>query len=127
MPGSFCIAPRGDSALTKRFYDAIVAGCIPVVISDLLMPAFEDLVSVKDAFVRITEVLFMQPSFSLLSHLRSLSATHVYQMQSRLACLRHFMSYGRPSSWENMTGLAPALVTLQLLQVVADTKMPPAL
>ena len=127
MPGSFCIAPRGDSALTKRFYDAIVAGCIPVVISDLLMPAFEDLVNVKDAFVRITEALFMQPSFSLLSHLQSLSATHVYQMQSRLACLRHFMSYGRPSSWENMTGLAPALVTLQLLQVVADTKMPPAL
>ena len=127
MPGSFCIAPRGDSALTKRFYDAIVAGCIPVVISDLLMPAFEDLVNVKDAFVRITEALFMQPSFSLLSYLRSLSATHVYQMQSRLACLRHFMSYGRPSSWENMTGLASALVTLQVLQVIADTKMPPAL
>ena len=121
MPASFCIAPRGDSASIKRFYDAIVAGCIPVVISDLLVPAFEDLVSVNDAFVRITEALFMQPSFSLLSHLQSLSATHVYHMQRQLACLRHFMSSGRTSSWKNLTGMAPALVTLQLLQVLADT------
>ena len=30
----YCIVPRGDSPSSKRFYDAIMYGCIPIIISD---------------------------------------------------------------------------------------------
>ena len=31
---TFCLAPRGDTPSSRRVYDAIAAGCIPVLITD---------------------------------------------------------------------------------------------
>ena len=30
----FCIIPRGNTPWTRRFFDAVVRGCIPAVLSD---------------------------------------------------------------------------------------------
>ena len=41
MAGSlFCACPEGDSPSAKRQYDAILTGCIPVIVSDDLMYAY---------------------------------------------------------------------------------------
>lgn len=37
----YCLVPKGDTPSSKRFYDAIIYGCIPVVISDHFQPAFD--------------------------------------------------------------------------------------
>lgn len=37
----FCLAPRGDTGSSRRIYDAIVAGCIPVIVADDVQLAFE--------------------------------------------------------------------------------------
>ena len=70
----FCMIPRGDSASTKRFYAAIQAGCVPVVISDQFIPAFADRriggVDVRDAFIQIAEADFLAPTFSMIRFLQ---------------------------------------------------------
>lgn len=40
----FCPCPRGDANSDSRMYDAIRAGCIPVLFTSMRMHAFEDLV-----------------------------------------------------------------------------------
>ena len=37
----YCLVPYGDSPSSKRFYDAVNYGCVPVVISDPFKPAFD--------------------------------------------------------------------------------------
>ena len=69
----FCLIPRGDTASTKRFYAAILSGCVPVVISDEFLPAFAPLLpEIESAFVRIPEAAFLTQSFSLPAFLKSL-------------------------------------------------------
>ena len=36
----YCIVPRGDSSSSKRFYDAVVYGCIPIIISNRFKAPF---------------------------------------------------------------------------------------
>ena len=38
----YCIIPRGDSASSKRFYDAVMYGCIPIIISDSFHLPFDE-------------------------------------------------------------------------------------
>ena len=38
---TFCLVPRGDNEMTRKFTEAIVAGCIPVVIVDMPALPFE--------------------------------------------------------------------------------------
>jgi hypothetical protein len=40
----FCIIPRGNTPWTRRFFDAVVRGCIPAVLSDPVAFPFERLV-----------------------------------------------------------------------------------
>ena len=78
----FCPIPRGDSASTKRFYAAVLAGCVPVVISDHFVPAFRQLGS-EQAMLRIPEAAF------LTGRLPSRTATNleanVFAANSRVA------------------------------------------
>ena len=38
----FCLVPRGDTPSSRRLFDAISAGCIPVIISDDFAPASQN-------------------------------------------------------------------------------------
>ena len=38
----FCPCPEGDSPSAKRQYDAVIAGCVPVVASDDALWAFSN-------------------------------------------------------------------------------------
>lgn len=51
----FCPVPRGDSAATKRFYCAIFALCVPVVVSDHLPLPFADVVNYSSFILRFSE------------------------------------------------------------------------
>lgn len=37
----YCVVPRGDSPSSKRFYDAVVYGCIPIIIADNFSLSFD--------------------------------------------------------------------------------------
>ena len=40
----FCLIPRGRAAFTTRLYDALWAGCVPVILSDHYVMPFHDLI-----------------------------------------------------------------------------------
>lgn len=52
---TFCLVPRGDSASTKRFFCAIFALCIPVLVSDHIALPFADKIRYDDFVLRISE------------------------------------------------------------------------
>ena len=31
---TYCVCPRGDTPTTRKLYDALAAGCVPVIVSD---------------------------------------------------------------------------------------------
>ncbi|EER01965.1 hypothetical protein Pmar_PMAR007658, partial [Perkinsus marinus ATCC 50983] len=40
---TFCFIPRGNTPWTRRIFDAIISGCIPVVLSNAIVFPFESL------------------------------------------------------------------------------------
>lgn len=56
----FCPVPRGDSAATRRFYCAILALCVPVLISDKFPLAFQHSVRYDDFVIRLFEADVIQ-------------------------------------------------------------------
>lgn len=49
---TFCLVPAGYTASSRRFYEALAAGCIPVVISDHFPFPFSDVLDWSSAVIR---------------------------------------------------------------------------
>lgn len=47
----FCLSPAGDTPSSARLFDAIVSGCIPVVVSDELELPFEGLLNYQQVLL----------------------------------------------------------------------------
>lgn len=47
-----CLVPAGMTPSSRRFYEALVASCVPLIVSDRFEPAFTSLVPVHDYAVR---------------------------------------------------------------------------
>ena len=47
----FCLSPAGDTPSSARLYDAVVSGCIPVVVSDELELPFEGMFDYRQVLV----------------------------------------------------------------------------
>merc|ERR1711971_708116 len=65
----FCFVPRGKSGWSLRLFEALFAGCVPVMLSDKWELPFED-------FLDVTKFVIKWPSTQigqqLISYLRSL-------------------------------------------------------
>ena len=51
----FCLIPRGNTPWTRRFFDAAVRGCIPVVLSDPVSFPFEQLIDYSRMTIKLPE------------------------------------------------------------------------
>jgi len=89
----FCLLPRGDSAATKRFFAAVIAGCIPVVISDLIPLPFSRRIRYESIMVRITEARMMLKAFSLVNYLRRMPEQRIQSMRREMVRVRHSLWY----------------------------------
>jgi hypothetical protein len=49
----FCLSPAGDTPSSARLFDAIVSGCIPVIISDELELPFEGILDYREVKMAI--------------------------------------------------------------------------
>ncbi|KAG6402898.1 hypothetical protein SASPL_135112 [Salvia splendens] len=107
----FCLNPAGDTPSSARLFDAIVSGCIPVIVSDELEFPFEGILDYRKVAVFVSSSDAMQPGW-LLSYLRNISPSQIRQKQTSLAKYsRHFV-YSHPAQplgpedlvWRMMAG-----------------------
>ena len=105
----FCLCPAGDTPSSARLFDAIVSGCIPVIVSDELELPFEGILDYRKVcqhrwsnFFELVYVFIkvcmsssqvavivsssdaIQPGW-LVNHLRSLLPSQVKKFQNSLA------------------------------------------
>ncbi|KAF8097904.1 hypothetical protein N665_0279s0034 [Sinapis alba] len=114
----FCLCPAGDTPSSARLFDAIVSGCIPVIVSDELELPFEGILDYKKVAVIVSSSDAIQPGW-LVNHLRSLIPSQVKNFQNSLAQYsRHFLysSPAQPLGPEDLTWrmIAGKLVNIKL-------------
>ncbi|TYI71076.1 hypothetical protein E1A91_D08G268500v1 [Gossypium mustelinum] len=80
----FCLSPAGDTPSSARLFDAIVSGCIPVIISDELELPFEGILDYRKMAVFISSTDAVQPGW-ILRYLKSISSTQIREMRRNLA------------------------------------------
>ena len=109
MSSTFCLCPEGWHAWNPRPYQAVQLGCIPVLLSDEIELAFEDVIDYSKFMLRI------RPSEvgKLKSILLSVSPTEITNMQKEMERIWRLFSYGPQ-------GLAPYMV----LKMIARRKPP---
>ncbi|KAL3521762.1 hypothetical protein ACH5RR_019911 [Cinchona calisaya] len=92
----FCLSPAGDTPSSARLFDAIVSGCIPVIVSDELELPFEGILDYRKIALFVSSTDALQPGW-LIDFLRSISPPRVREFQSNLAKYsRHFL-YSHPA------------------------------
>jgi hypothetical protein len=113
--GIFCPIPRGDTSATKRLFCAIVALCIPVIVSDALLLPFENIgVPWRDFMVRIPEHKIVEGNVLLetINAILEEEATEnkmgiipsLSSMQKSLLENRERFSWGSYKEYNNVTG-----------------------
>eukprot|EP00742_Colponemidia_sp_Colp-10_P007053 GILJ01007570.1.p1 GENE.GILJ01007570.1~~GILJ01007570.1.p1 ORF type:complete len:479 (+),score=58.75 GILJ01007570.1:104-1438(+) len=89
----FCLCPRGFAPWSRRFFDSVMLGCIPVIIADNIELPFEDVLNYRQFSVKIAEKDMGQLKEILLS----ISPERIRQLQLNLQKVYKFLSYQRPS------------------------------
>jgi len=91
MSSVFCLCPEGWHAWNPRPYQAVLLGCIPVLLSEEIELAFEDVLDYSKFMVRI------RPSnIRILKRiLKSIPVHEVKAMQEELTKVWRFFSYGK--------------------------------
>ena len=85
---TFCLAPRGDTASSRRVYESIAAGCIPVIIADKLQLPFEKRLHYPDFTLRVAESEALARPMKLLKRLRAMPIERIRKMQAKLLEVR---------------------------------------
>lgn len=84
----FCLAPLGYSLWTFRMYEAIILGCIPVIIADNIELPYEDVLDYRAFTVKILE----SEVTTLKKILTSIPAKVIQEKQSMLRRVwKHFV------------------------------------
>ena len=109
MSSTFCLCPEGWHAWNPRPYQAVQLGCLPVLLSDEIELAFEEVIDYSKFMLRV------RPSdvAKLKSILLSISPNEIASMQNEMKRVWRLFSYG-PS------GLAPHMV----MKMLARRKTP---
>ncbi|PIN23509.1 Acetylglucosaminyltransferase EXT1/exostosin 1 [Handroanthus impetiginosus] len=92
----FCLSPAGDTPSSARLFDAILSGCIPVIVSDELELPFEGILDYRKIAVFVSSSDALQPGW-LLSFLRSISSSQIREKQINLAKYSRHFRYSHPA------------------------------
>ncbi|KAK9156550.1 hypothetical protein Scep_003124 [Stephania cephalantha] len=101
----FCLSPAGDTPSSARLFDAIVSGCIPVMVSDELELPFEGILDYRKMALFVSSSDALQPGW-LVAFLKSIKPERVREMRANLATYsRHFLysSPAQPLGPEDLT------------------------
>ncbi|KAG6388605.1 hypothetical protein SASPL_150037 [Salvia splendens] len=76
----FCLAPRGESSWTLRFYESFFVECVPVILSDQVELPFQDVVDYSQISIKWPSTRI---GTQLLDYLESISDTEIEEMIAR--------------------------------------------
>ncbi len=85
----FCLVARGITLWTRRLFEAILGGCIPVLVNDDLVLPFEQQLDYLDFVVRIPEA----ESKTLLPTLVGMSNREISRRCDAMRAVRSAFSY----------------------------------
>ena len=87
----FCLCPHGSAPVNRRLYESIVAGCIPVILSDLQSLPFEYFLGDYSKFsVMIPEATLPDDIWNIL---RSYSKEKIQMMQNKLKEISFYFTF----------------------------------
>mmetsp|Transcript_7818 Transcript_7818/g.28907 ORF Transcript_7818/g.28907 Transcript_7818/m.28907 type:complete len:219 (+) Transcript_7818:1726-2382(+) len=83
MSHVFCWVPRGDNPTGRRLFDALAAGCIPVVLSDFVSSElpFKWKIDWRSCIIQVPESLFLQDPVAVVEALVTLHPSHIAELQ----------------------------------------------
>ncbi|CAN8236170.1 unnamed protein product [Cochlearia groenlandica] len=117
----FCLCPAGDTPSSARLFDAIVSGCIPVIVSDELELPFEGILDYNKVAVFVSSSDAIQAGW-LVNHLRSLTPLRIKEFQNNLAQYsRHFL-YSSPAQPLGPEDLTWRMIAGKLVNIKLHTK-----
>lgn len=95
----FCLVLRCDYAYRSRLYDAVAAGCIPVLINDgwhLTVAPFAEggFVQYSDFVISIPESMFLEHPPSALSYIYTMSESRMQRMHEHMLKARPSVVWG---------------------------------
>ncbi|KAG9155743.1 hypothetical protein Leryth_004008 [Lithospermum erythrorhizon] len=107
----FCLDPAGDTPSSARLFDAIVSGCIPVIVSDELELPFEGILDYRKIALFVSSEDAVQPRW-LLAYLKNVGGTQIRELQMNLAKYSKHFLYSHPAqllgpedlTWRMMAG-----------------------
>ncbi|XP_039067590.1 probable arabinosyltransferase ARAD1 [Hibiscus syriacus] len=92
----FCLCPAGDTPSSARLFDAIVSGCIPVIISDELELPFEGILDYRKIAIFVSSTDAVQPGW-LLTYLKGISSTQITELRRNLVEFSRYFVYSSPA------------------------------
>jgi len=112
----FCLSPAGDTPSSARLFDAIVSGCIPVIISDELELPFEGILDYREIALFVSSSDALQPGW-LVKYLRRMDAKRIREMQSNLVKFSKHFLYSSPARSLGPEDLTWRMIAGKLLNI----------
>jgi len=91
----FCIVPAGDTPTSRRLFDAIAAGCVPVIVADNITLPFSGFIEWDSFIVRIRENDVINHAAKVTKTMLSIPEEKIKDMQQKLLATRDDFVYGR--------------------------------
>lgn len=107
----FCLCPRGFAPWSRRFFDSVALGCIPVVIADNIELPFEEFIDYRKFTVKVME----SDIVNLKDILLSIPKERILEMFRELRKNWIHFTYQQPHS---MTGDAYDMILRKLARKV---------
>ncbi|MCO5614169.1 hypothetical protein L7F22_068450 [Adiantum nelumboides] len=87
----FCLAPRGESSWTLRFYESFFVECVPVILSDEMELPFQNVIDYREFSIKWPS---SRISEELLDYLYSIPDADIERMLERARAVRCLFVYG---------------------------------
>lgn len=108
LKARFCLVPEGDTPTSSRLFDAIAAGCVPLILSDRIALPFKDFVDWKafsmhpltSHYLETAKLLEVGAAADAVKQVASFPSEQLSELQRRLHEVREVFVYGRGSPVE---------------------------
>ena len=90
----FCLVPRGDTPSSRRLFDAVAAGCIPVIIGDDYEPPFQHALNYSHFSVRVSVAKMLENPCEVIETFRQMDSNLVRSLQAGVKHAARWLSYG---------------------------------